>query len=112
MGGGVSASGGQNGFGGAQSRSDGHSTLKEKRTSASCGSNPASTSVTANGSSFACAASLTSRNAYGEKSPVSSVRMTRVLGASANAVKKAFSCGVPSGGGAEAGAIHWMTMLV
>ena len=43
------------GVGGAQSKYGAHSTLKENFTSASCGSKPASTSVTSNGSSLACA---------------------------------------------------------
>ena len=53
-------SGGQSGGTGAQSKSRPHSTLKENVTSASCGSNPFSASVTSKVSCAAAAASLTS----------------------------------------------------
>src|ERR1039457_3897026 len=106
MGGGVGKSGEQSEAPEAQSNSGPHSTLNEKLTSANCGSNPVSDSVTSKISLVAVDASFTRRKRYGEKSPHELVRTTRIFAALGSAVKYALSAGVACGGGAEAGAIH------
>src|SRR5262249_13604634 len=98
MAGGVGAPGGQSHGAGRQSKSGPHSTLKENWTSASCGSNPLSTSVTSKESSPAWVALFTRRKRYGEKSPARLTRITRVFAASASLLKYALSTAVACAG--------------
>src|SRR5262252_3893745 len=93
---------------GLQSKSDGHSTLKQNSIATSCGSK--------SGGGAASSAEVTRLSVYVEKSPLTAVRTTSTLAASASALTMAAvsaSAGAPScaGNGAAAAAHCTSTFL-